>query len=254
MHNFKRLWTQQSAYCNNNQINLILMINRTCTFMPLFFFSPSQPILWTSSTPIPIFLSSLSFTISPSPSVSNATCPLVSTSHSQRHSGSRLRGVLFVIGSDDLNTPLWHRVNYSPRENYCTPVSLMNLSDNQTPEKNESITMVVPGDGFHVRSWSAGKNLGKPLKVTFTAKASLPVVRANIQTPMRDYQRKEGSIGFHVRLCLFVVGYCCVCCKPWRPWAANSTKRCSPVSYNACVISIGPAKKNSLLAFCGRHP
>lgn len=66
--------------------------------------------------------------------------------------------------------------------------------------------MVVPGDGFHVRSWSAGKNLGKPLKVTFTAKASLPAVRANIQTPMRKYQRREWGIGFHVRLvCLFGV-------------------------------------------------
>lgn len=72
--------------------------------------------------------------------------------------------------------------------------------------------MVVPGDGFHVRWWSAGKNLGKPFKVTFTAKASLPVVRANTQTPMRNYQRQEGSIGFHVRLVclLWVIVVCAV--------------------------------------------
>ncbi|KAI4817230.1 hypothetical protein KUCAC02_009506, partial [Chaenocephalus aceratus] len=54
-----------------------------------------------------------------------APCPLISDSHSHRHVGSRLRGVLFVIGSDDLHVPPWHilyRVNYSLRGNYtCVP-------------------------------------------------------------------------------------------------------------------------------------
>lgn len=56
------------------------------------------------------------------------------------------------------------------------------------------------------------KNLGKPLKVTFTAKASLPAVRAGIQTPMRKYQRGERSVGFHVRLVclLWVIVVCAV--------------------------------------------
>lgn len=81
------------------------------------------------------------------------------------------------------------------------------------------------------------KNLGKPLKVTFTAKASLPVVRANMHTPMRKYQRRVWSIGFRVGLCLFAVGYCCACCKAERPWAANFSIRRSPVDYNARVIS-----------------
>ncbi|KAI9524556.1 hypothetical protein NQZ68_016565 [Dissostichus eleginoides] len=87
-----------------------------------------------------------------------APCPLISDSHSQRHFGSRLRGVLFVIGSDDLHVPPWHRV----------------------------MDFMFAG-GVQV------KNLGKQLKVTFTAKASLPVVRANMQTPMRDLAAHTGD-------------------------------------------------------------
>ena len=65
-----------------------------------------------------------------------------------------------------------------------TPVSLVNLPDNRRPEKNESITTVVPGDGFHVHEQGAGKNPSKPLKVTFTAKASLAVVLSNTHRPL----------------------------------------------------------------------
>lgn len=61
-------------------------------------------------------------------------------------------------------SPSWHRDNYSLRGNHRTPVSLVNLPDNQSPEKNESITMVVPGDGFHVRSWNAGKKPGEAIE------------------------------------------------------------------------------------------
>lgn len=157
------------------------------------------PLLSSFPAPLPVD-PAVSFNPSAPP------CPPVSASHSQRHGGSGLRAVLFVIGSADLCVHPWHRVNYSLRRNYCAPVSLVNLLDNLTPGKNESITTVVPGDGFHVRWWSAGKNLGKPFKVTFTAKASLLAMRANIQTPMRKYQRREGSTGFHVRLvCLLWV-------------------------------------------------
>lgn len=51
---------------------------------------------------------------------------------------------------------------------------------------------MVPGDGFHVRQWSAGKVAGEPAKVTFAA--SSPVVRADIQTPRRNWSRASVSM------------------------------------------------------------
>ena len=70
-----------------------------------------------------------------------------------------LWGVLSVIGWDDLHVPpgtgsIIHRAG-------TTPVSLVNLrADNRPAEKNESITMELPGDGFRVRQRSAGKTRG----------------------------------------------------------------------------------------------
>jgi len=49
-------------------------------------------------------------------------CPMPSCFYcpSTKSRGSRLRGVLFVIGSYDLHGPPWHRVNYSLRGNYTS--------------------------------------------------------------------------------------------------------------------------------------
>lgn len=103
--------------------NNVIMI--TC---PLFY---SAFFMWFCFPPnyhFSCFTSSRHFTYFNDPSLSFrpiAPCPLISDSHSHRHVGSRLRGVLFVIGSDDLHVPPWHilyRVNYSLRGNYtCVP-------------------------------------------------------------------------------------------------------------------------------------
>lgn len=86
------------------------------------------------------------------------------------------------------------------------------------------------------------KNLEKQLKVTFTVKASLPVVRANMQTPMSKYQRRERGIGFRVRLVclLWVIVECAVNLNDLE--AVNSSLRRSLVDYNAAVISITAVK------------
>ena len=78
--------------------------------------------------------------------------------------------------------------------------------------------------------------------MTFTAKASLPVVRANMQTPMSKYQRRERGIGFRVRLVclLWVIVECAVNLNDLE--AANSSIRRSLVGYNAAVISIKAVK------------
>ena len=73
-------------------------------------------------------------------------------------------------------------------------MSLVNLPDNQPAEKNESITTVVLGDGFHVHKWSAGKKPGKLLKVTLTVKGFLALMRGNTQTPTRENQRSRALV------------------------------------------------------------
>lgn len=85
-----------------------------------------------------------------------------------------------------------------------TPVSLVNLPDNQAPEKMSLLPWWCQVMDFMFASGVQVKNLGKPLKVTFTVKSSLPLMRANTQSPMGKYQTKEWSTGFYVRfVCLF---------------------------------------------------
>lgn len=65
-------------------------------------------------------LRSLTLLTHPSPSapLPRALWPLPST---RRRCRSRLRGVLFIIGSDDPRVPPWHRVNYSLLGDYPCP-------------------------------------------------------------------------------------------------------------------------------------
>lgn len=127
---------------------LLSLIFEICP--PPFLFSSKQPPAFPVSQFSYVSCPSLSNANDPCVSFSLiALCPLVSTSHSQRHCRSRLRGVLFVIGSTDLHVPPWHWVNYSLHGNYtCVPRESLRQPGTR---KNESITMVVPGDGFHVR-------------------------------------------------------------------------------------------------------
>lgn len=132
-HKYNRLGTLQSADFKNNRIknhgdhnnwpkhfSLFSLLSYSACFMKSVHsyscFPPNNHHLY-------LFISLLSNFNDPSVSFSLiAPCPLVSTSHSQRHCRSRLRGVLFVIGSDDLHVPPWHRVNYSLHRNYtCVP-------------------------------------------------------------------------------------------------------------------------------------
>lgn len=98
-------------------------------------------------------------------------------------------------------SPSWHRVNYSLRGNHRTPVSLVYLPPTTRARKKMSLLpwWCQVMDFMFARGVQV-KNLAKPSKVTFTAKASFPVARANMQAPTRTHERRERSTGFHVRL------------------------------------------------------
>lgn len=77
--------------------------------------------------------------------------------------------------------------------------------------------MVVPGDGFHVREWSAGKKPGEAGEGDLHSEGIF-TGRACKHTDSHEEVLKEGGEHwFPCQTCLFVVGYCCVCCKPERP-------------------------------------
>lgn len=81
----------------------------------------------------------------------------MSTSHSQTHRGVKGSRASFLSLTAVTSTFFPPGIGSIIHRAGTTPVSLVDLPDNMPPEKNESITMVVPGDGFHVHWWRAGK-------------------------------------------------------------------------------------------------
>lgn len=131
-----------------------------------FLFSPNQSVLWNLSIPIPVFLqitatfpiqflylslSLLSLTsmirLSPSVSLPHALLSLPPIHKDIAGPGSGASSLSLAVTTSTIPPGTGSIIHCAG----TTPVSLVNLPDNQSPEKNESITMVVPGDGFHVR-------------------------------------------------------------------------------------------------------
>lgn len=171
--------------------------------------------------------------------------------------GPGLGGVLFVIGSDDLTAlplPLAQGQLFTARDLLYTCVP---REFNQTPEKRKKMSL-LPCWCQVMDFMSAGgvqvKNPGQAVEGDLHG-YGIRTAGACKRTDSHEKVSKEGGGGggegghrFLCRACLFVVRYCCVRCKPERPWAANSSIRCSPAGCDACVISVPPIKNNISLA------
>lgn len=130
----------------------------------------------------------------------------------------------------------------APGQLFTTPVSLVGLPDNQQqPEKNESITMAMPVDGFPVCQFSAGRTKGSHQR--WPSQLRHHFQQLSLQTPRRREERtkerreKERN-EIHVGL---------VCCVWWYDVAdsasLNDLQLCDsdfspllhyPVDYRSC--------------------
>lgn len=163
----------------------------------------------------------------------------MSTSHSQRHCRSTLRGVLFVIGRYDLLIPpLAQGQLFTARELHLCPWRIFPTTSRQKkmsllPWWGQVMDFMFTS-GVQVKTWGSHWRWPSQLRHPY---------QSCVQTYRLWWESiKRVQHWFPCQTCLFVVGYCCARGKSEQPWALNSSISYSLVNYNACVIAVRPIK------------